>query len=1120
MKKLFTFLMLFTLFGVSIKAQDLLPLVGNWRFSTTGSPSSDGKVYSGDVTFAGQWGDMGGGAWAGEVWPGGKHTITIKVTDPLPEGFQWKVNYVDTSDDNAQYVPFEAGKTEISFEFDRTYTFLSLQWTKETATIIHVIAVERTVEGTQMKKPELSFSPSSVRLQPGEPFTPPTLNNPHGLPVTYSSTSTPDGFLTIDTQTGIATLGEGEGKGSVTATFEGNDEYLAGTATYTVTVKAKVDGNIPLVYAVENTSADASPVLPTKSQGERIDALPDPFKWSYGSGRALDFSDWSQRRGEIAKEIQHYEIGTKPAVDPSAVKATMNGNTLSVTVTVNGESLTLTSDITYPTVGEPPYALMIGTSGISLPAAVFADRPIARMTFNEKQVNGYGQFGGTSARDFERLYPEMKGNGAYSEWAWGLSRLIDGLQQLGPEVTKIDTEHIGVTGCSYAGKMALFCGAFDERVALTIAQEPGGGGAAAWRFSRILNNQVIEAGDNGVESLDRTDYNWFMTSLRDNYGGKDVSYLPYDHHELVAMICPRAFLMLGNPTQIWLADQSGYVSVNAAKKVWEQYGIADRFGYSFVPDHGHCQLPESQYPEVKAYIDRFLLGKDDVDTNVSIASDFFLSTANGSRVVAQPADLDWWMGWWDSGVSPELSADPVVFEGPAAGTEERLPLVGNWSSSVTGETESDGKVYTGTVNFRGQWGEVGTTAWASDVTEGTKHFIRVKTEEPLPEGLQWKIGYRDIYGENEGEIYSPISAGVTEIEYQLDRSYYYVAIQRMSSSSIPNVKILSAVRDVYLTDFKPTSEDLEILVDYGAEIEGKLTSENGLPAGVSLPGNWGDVKLWGSPFNINDYPRYRIELGEAPGSDGRLQMFVRNQAQADSYGGHYYPFAANQTVLEGAFTPSDLEDDPVVVQFALQNMTNNTVTTTVKDVVLYTADGTEVHTSGLVANGWNPATITPFGSEPVYEGTVNFTQQYAYVGPYSGKVSEGTYHHFTFHTDAPIPAGFQMTTVINEDVQTTPIVATGNEFSFDVFSDYSFLALQLTAEVANSIHFDRITREVLEIEPTSITPHGTSDMGTTVVSTHIYTPEGLPANQLKKGINIVRELLSNGKVRTRKIIVK
>jgi hypothetical protein len=32
-------------------------------------------------------------------------------------------------------------------------------------------------------------------------------------------------------------------------------------------------------------------------------------------------------------------------------------------------------------------------------------------------------------------------------------------------------------GCSYADKMALFAGAFDERIALTIAQESGGGGA-------------------------------------------------------------------------------------------------------------------------------------------------------------------------------------------------------------------------------------------------------------------------------------------------------------------------------------------------------------------------------------------------------------------------------------------------------------------------------------------------------------------------------------------------------------------------------------------------------------------------------------------------------------------
>ena len=395
----------------------------------------------------------------------------------------------------------------------------------------------------------------------------------------------------------------------------------------------------PLVYETENTGTNASPVLPTKEQGTKCEALPDPLMWSDGSRRVTDFKDWSLRRGEIAKEIQHYEIGTKPAVDPSAVKARMDGDTLKVTVTVGSQSLELSALISYPSVGEAPYAMMIGTNGIALPKSLFEKRPIATMIYKEAQVNNYSQFGARFGRkpagrgnyDFDRLYPELKDNGAYSEWTWGLSRLIDGLQQLGPEVTKIDTKHIGVTGCSYAGKMALFCGAFDERVALTIAQEPGGGGAAAWRYSRWLN---IQPDAEPVENLDKTDYNWFMESLRENYGEENVAYLPHDHHELAAMICPRALLMLGNPDFVWLADPSAYVSMNGAMKVWEQFGIADRVGYSIVAGHGHCQLPEVQFPEVEAYIDRFLLGKENQNTKVRIAPDSY-----------KDINLNDWIAW-------------------------------------------------------------------------------------------------------------------------------------------------------------------------------------------------------------------------------------------------------------------------------------------------------------------------------------------------------------------------------------------------------------------------------------------------------------------------------------------
>ena len=369
--------------------------------------------------------------------------------------------------------------------------------------------------------------------------------------------------------------------------------------------------SIPLIYDVENTGRHyAEPLMPEPSQLPIIQELPDALE------DVTSFADWAKRRSDIAHMIQHYGIGQKPTVEPHQIKARIEGDTaLVVDVTINEQTLTLRSVIRYPKVGQPPYALMIGTSMISLPKKLFEDRPIATMTFHESQVNDYSQWRRNhhdrGEHPFDKLYPHLKENGAYSEWAWGFSRLIDGLQQLGPKVTKIDTKHIGVTGCSYAGKMALYCGAFDERIALTIAQEPGGGGAAAWRASYPKDS---------VENLDKTDYHWFLEYQRENFGGEKVYRLPYDQHELCAMVCPRALLLLGNPDFQWLADDAMLVSAQAAKKVWERFGIADRMGWSIVGGHGHCQLPESQWPEVQAFIDRFLLGRDTNTNDIRVYS--------------------------------------------------------------------------------------------------------------------------------------------------------------------------------------------------------------------------------------------------------------------------------------------------------------------------------------------------------------------------------------------------------------------------------------------------------------------------------------------------------------------
>ena len=372
---------------------------------------------------------------------------------------------------------------------------------------------------------------------------------------------------------------------------------------------------IPLVYLDEHTGKGfPAPAMPGYDQLTECRDLPNPLAWSNGQGKVSSFSEWERRRSEIAEEIQHYGIGKKPAVDKKNIKARMDGDTLIVDVTVNGQTLTLRSEIQYPKTGKAPYALMIGTSMISLPKQLFDDRPIARMTFHEKQVNDYGQWGKHHERgehNFDRLYPDLKDNGAYSEWAWGLSRLLDGLQILGEEQTKIDMRHIGVTGCSYAGKMALYCGAFDERIALTIAQEPGGGGAAAWRKSHESTEKV--------EDIDKTDYHWFLQSQYDTFRGDSVYRLPYDQHELCAMVCPRALLLIGNPDYPWLSDPAMLASAKAARKVWQLFGIEDRMGYSIIGGHPHCMLPEKQYPEVLAFIDKFLLGKNTDTRDIQIA---------------------------------------------------------------------------------------------------------------------------------------------------------------------------------------------------------------------------------------------------------------------------------------------------------------------------------------------------------------------------------------------------------------------------------------------------------------------------------------------------------------------
>lgn len=190
-----------------------------------------------------------------------------------------------------------------------------------------------------------------------------------------------------------------------------------------------------------------------------------------------------------------------------------------------------------------------------------------------------------------------------------------------------------------------------------------------------------------------------------------------------------------------------------------------------------------------------------------------------------------------------------------------------------------------------------------------------------------------------------------------------------------------------------------------------------LPASVSIPGNWGDVKIYTGSFDANEYQGFKVVLGEAP-AEGTIQFYYRNAAQATSYGGSYLPWEGDNggilsedgLTFTGSFKLENLEDDPVITELAMQNRTSSSVTVIVNEVYLIDKDGNEVPTTGLRATGWNPASITPLTevegavSKDVYE----FTNQYGEIGVDFGEVQEveaGKPHIFTLVSSEPIPAG-------------------------------------------------------------------------------------------------------------------
>lgn len=349
-------------------------------------------------------------------------------------------------------------------------------------------------------------------------------------------------------------------------------------------------------------ASQSCPSLPSSLTLRANSKLPDPFTF-FGGTKVTTKDQWTCRSDEINQLFQRLELGTLPP-KPDTVTGSLNGNTLSVSVTHQGKSISFTASVNLPSgSGKVPVIIALAAASIPIPSGV------GTINFNNDDIAAQANTGSRGQGKFYTIYGRDHSAAATTAWAWGVGRIIDVLESL-PN-SRIDTTKLGVTGCSRNGKGALIIGALEKRIALTIPQESGSGGAACWRISDAMKSRGISV---QTASQIVTENVWF-SPLFNQYVNR-VNDLPIDHHLLAALVAPRALFVIDHSGIDWLGPESVFGCMKTATKVYQALGIADRMGVSQVGGHNHCQFPSSQNAELNAFIDKFLKGNSGANTNI------------------------------------------------------------------------------------------------------------------------------------------------------------------------------------------------------------------------------------------------------------------------------------------------------------------------------------------------------------------------------------------------------------------------------------------------------------------------------------------------------------------------
>lgn len=346
-------------------------------------------------------------------------------------------------------------------------------------------------------------------------------------------------------------------------------------------------------------AGDKKTAPPGVDQLKPINELPDPFIMKDGT-RVRTKSDWSRRRAELLEMIMAYEYGHVPAETTQVSAAESSANSQSPNIKQYTLNMGPGGKVSVPLV------LSLPDGKGPFPIIIKGDLCWGRVTppiVSDVISRGYilAEFDRTAIAPDKNdrtqgvfpLYPNSDW-GDLAAWAWGFGRVIDYV------ITRpdVDKTKIIVTGHSRGGKATLLAGVLDERIALTVPNGSGAGGGGCFRVQYPLTETL--------QAVDTHFPYWFGPNFGQFIG--HIDQLPFDQHELKALVAPRALLATDSLDDLWANPMGTQISFEASREVYRFLGVPDKTGLHY--RHGKHDQNVEDFNALLDFADWQLMGKD------------------------------------------------------------------------------------------------------------------------------------------------------------------------------------------------------------------------------------------------------------------------------------------------------------------------------------------------------------------------------------------------------------------------------------------------------------------------------------------------------------------------------